>query len=530
MFDSSFTAPRVLLAVCSLALSGTLLLQPRAMAAGSEKVSASVRIDTDAEMVQYDPMIFGGFIEHFHRQVYGGIFDPGSPLSDERGFRLDVIEALKELNMPVVRWPGGCFASAYHWLDGVGPERMAVYDKHWHVEDPNTFGTDEFILWCKAVGTEPYIAVNAGTGTIEEMSDWVEYCNQTLGKWARLRKANGFPEPHGVKYWSIGNENYGIWEPGTKTREEWPMLVREAAQLMQAVDPNIQLFAPTEQRGDWIIPLLKTAGGRLSFLSIHGYWDALWGKPGSPVADYMTCMEWAEQPERQIAWTAALITKRYRRRIRIAFDEWNLRSWHHPLTNGGMASPADIAARDLNDRNSDYTMADAVFSAGFFNACLRHADVVGMANISPIVNTRGPLFVHPEGIVKRTTFHVMKMYANQLETHVAKAKTTSDPLVDEKGSVAAVEAIATCDANRESWRIAIINRHPAQDAEVRIHLGSRPVTGRHRATILSGDGPDAYNGIEKSNRVVPEDIELEFRRGVVELPPHSITIVDMPGE
>ena len=217
MFDSWFTASRVLFTVCSLALFGTLVLQPRAMAAGSEKVSANVRIDTDAEIVLYDPMLFGGFIEHFHRQIYGGIFEPGSPLSDESGFRVDVIEALKELNMPVVRWPGGCFVSAYQWLDGVGAERTPAYDKAWRVEDPNTFGTDEFVLWCKAVGTEPYIAVNAGTGTIEEMSDWVEYCNQTLGKWAALRKANGFEKPHNVKYWSIGNENWGVHEPGTRT-------------------------------------------------------------------------------------------------------------------------------------------------------------------------------------------------------------------------------------------------------------------------------------------------------------------------
>jgi alpha-N-arabinofuranosidase len=523
MFDSPYTASRVLFTVCSLALSGTLLVQPRAMAAGSEKVSANVRIDTDAEMVHYDPMIFGGFIEHFHRQIYGGIFEPGSPLSDERGFRVDVIEALKELNMPVVRWPGGCFVSAYHWLDGVGPERTPAYDKAWRVEDPNTFGTDEFVLWCKAVGTEPYIAVNAGTGTIEEMSDWVEYCNQTLGKWARLRKANGFPEPHGVKYWSIGNENWGLHEPGTKTKEEWPILVREAAQLMQAVDPNIKLFAPALDTEEWTVPLIEIAGHRLDYISIHGYWT--WGYPP---ANYMACMRRAERPEEKIVRTVEMIkNSRHKRRIRIAFDEWNTRGWHHPNAPDRRVSPADIAARDLNDRNSDYTMADAVFSAGLLNACLRHADFVTMANISPIVNTRGPLFVHPEGIVKRTTFHVTKMYANQLASHVAKAEITSDPPMGGRSKVAPVDAVATCDADRKNWRIALINRHPEQDADVRIHLGDRPVTGRHAATVLSGDSPDAYNGIEQPNRVVPEQVELSFTNGAVQLPPHSVTIVEV---
>jgi len=525
MFAGTPTFPTVLFTVSSLALSATFVLQPQAIAAGDASVSAKVRIDTDADLVAYDPMIFGGFIEHFHRQIYGGIFEPGSPLSDERGFRVDVIEALKELNMPVVRWPGGCFVSAYHWLDGVGPERTPAYDKAWRVEDPNTFGTDEFVLWCKAVGAEPYIAVNAGTGTIEEMSDWVEYCNQTLGKWARLREANGYPEPHGVKYWSIGNENYGPWEPATRTREEWPMLVREAAQLMQAVDPNIQLFAPTMEREDWVTPLLRTAGPKLSFLSIHKYWDELWEKAGSPVADYMTCMKWTELPEKQIAGMSDLITEPYRKRIRIAFDEWNLRSWHHPNTPAGLASPADIAARDLHDRNSDYTMADAVFSAGFFNACLRHADIITMANISPIVNARGPLFVHPEGIVKRTTFHVMKMYANRLGSRVAKTEVEAERLVSGGRSVSVADAIATTDDTGTVWSIALVNRHPSKEVVCELQLKNILLDGTFEATVLAGDSPEAYNDIENPNRVTPESRQLTFTKGVCELPPHSLTIV-----
>jgi alpha-N-arabinofuranosidase len=131
-------------------------------------------------------MIFGQFIEHFHRQVYGGIFEPGSPLSDRDGFRTDVVEALRELKIPIVRWPGGCFVSSYHWLDGVGPDRQPAYDKAWGV-DPNTFGMVEFVKWCRLIGTEPFICINSGMGTLEEMSDWVEYCNLNIGKASQLR-------------------------------------------------------------------------------------------------------------------------------------------------------------------------------------------------------------------------------------------------------------------------------------------------------------------------------------------------------
>jgi len=155
------------------------------------ELDACVSIDPYRGGVPFDPSIFGQFLEHFHRQVYGGIYDPGSPLADERGFRLDVIRALRELRVPVVRWPGGCFVSAYHWLDGVCAHRQPSYDKAWRVEDPNTFGTNEFVTWCREIGAEPYICTNAGTGTPEEMSNWVEYCNlATEGRWAKLRQAH----------------------------------------------------------------------------------------------------------------------------------------------------------------------------------------------------------------------------------------------------------------------------------------------------------------------------------------------------
>ena len=149
-----------------------------------DHLQATVTIDTDAPAVPYSPMIFGGFIEHFDGQIYGGLFEPGSPLSDERGFRKDVIARVKELKLSVVRWPGGCFASGYHWKDGVGKHRKPMPDPSGASTDPNTFGTDEFVEWCRRVGCEPYICTNAGNGTPEEMRDWVEYCNGTQGPYA----------------------------------------------------------------------------------------------------------------------------------------------------------------------------------------------------------------------------------------------------------------------------------------------------------------------------------------------------------
>ena len=491
----------------------------------AEAPAATLEIQSSEQPLKYDRMIFGGFIEHFHRQIYGGIFEPGSALSDENGFRKDVIEALRELKMPVVRWPGGCFASAYHWVDGVGPKRTPAFDKAWRVEDPNTFGTDEFVSWCRAVGTEPYICVNAGTGTLEEMSDWVEYCNQTLGKWAALRRANGHPEPYGVTYWSIGNENYGPWEPASRTAEEWPMLVREAAQLMQAVDPSIKVFAPVIAEESWALPTLRVAGRKLDYISIHEYYDALWEQPVA--SDYLTCMSWADKPEQHIVRTKAILDKAGVDHVRIAFDEWNLRSWHHPNTPGERATEEDIAARVVADENSTYTMADALFSAGFYNACLRHADKVKMANIAPIVNTRGPIFVHPKGIVKRTTFHVMQMYANKLGPNVVPIKFSSDRLPRPADKVASVDALVTCDDAQKHWRIALINRHPELAATVTVKIDRQAVSGTFSATVLSSDHHDAFNDIEQPDRVTPESVSLRFVDGKIALPPHSLSIVSV---
>jgi len=236
--------------------------------------TGELNVDFNAPLKPFSRMLFGQFLEHFHREVYGGVFEQGSPLSDKDGFRLDVIEALRELKVPIVRWPGGCFVSAYHWRDGVGRDRHSSFNKAWGVEEPNTFGTDEFVKWCRLIGCEPYICTNAGTGTQEEMSDWVEYCNlKDQGQNAKMRIANGNPNPFNVRYWSIGNENYLGGEIGGKTVEEWAPLVREAAKMMRAVDSSIKVLAAATVRGDWTPPLLKAAGRYLDFISIHGYWD-----------------------------------------------------------------------------------------------------------------------------------------------------------------------------------------------------------------------------------------------------------------
>jgi len=497
----------------------------------SERAEAVVTIDTDAPSVAYSPMLFGGFIEHFHRQIYGGLYEPGSRLSDENGFRKDVIQALRELKLSVVRWPGGCFASGYHWKDGVGANREPTFDMVWGVEDPNTFGTDEFVRWCRLVGCAPYICTNAGNGTPEEMREWVEYCNGTEGRYAQLRTDNGHSEPLNVRYWSVGNENWGGHEIGHKSPQQWGPLVSESAELMLGVDPDLKLLAAATPTRDWTLPLLAAAGKHLDSVAIHKYWLPCWQEELRP--DYTSCILLSDGPERTISRVIDVIEEAgYRGEIKIAFDEWNLRGWHHPGFPRKQASADDdpgvrelIAAREINADADQYTMADALFSASFLNACLRHAEDVAMAAIAPIVNTRGPLYVHRDGIVRRTTFHTLAMYANELQGRVGRLDLESGMLVQGERFIPVLDAVATVDELGKTWAVALVNRHPIETVACTVKLKDVSLDGTYEAIVLAGDSPDAFNDVERPDRVVPKRMQLTFTQGVVRLLPHSLTIV-----
>ena len=496
-----------------------------------ETLEATVTIPVKAETRPYSPMIFGGFLEHFGKQIYGGVFEPGSPLADENGFRTDVIAALRELKVPIVRWPGGCYVSGYHWADGVGRRRTPTDDMAWGVVEPHTFGTDEFVQLCRLAGWQPYICNNAGNGTVAEMQAWVEYCNARSGPFAQQRTDNGHAEPWNVTIWSIGNENWGQHEIGYKPIEQWAPLVREAAKAMKAADPTIQLTAAALPTREWTLPLLEQAGLYLDYLSIHSYWLGLWKNNEMP--DYLTCIMKSEGPEELIAnYVRVLEESGYRGRIKIAFDEWNLRGWHHPgfprKTVQDYDNPeiiALVAARERNLIASQYTMADALFSASFFNACLRHAEDVAMANIAPLVNTRGPLYVHRKGIVRRTHFYTMAMYANLLGPRVAETTVEAGPLAHGDRIVPVVDAIATTDEAGANWSIALVNRHPSQEIACKLVIRDIPLDGQHPATILSGDSPEAYNDVAHPNRVIPKNTQMTFYQGTSKLPPHSLTIL-----
>lgn len=494
-----------------------------------------LHVNRKRRLGQRDPMIYGHFIEHFHRQIYGGIYDPGNPLSDEDGLRTDVLDAMRHIKVPVLRWPGGCFVSSYHWKDAVGEKRTPFFDKAWRVEDPNTFGTDEYVNMCRKIGCEPYICTNAGTGTAEEMSDWVEYCNlENEGQYARWRIANGYEKPHKVKYWSVGNENYGAWEIGAKSAEEWGRLVAEASKMIKHVDPETELTAAALTDLDWNINLLRMSGQFLDWISIHRYWDDV--HEHNDLADYETVMAFTNHTGDSIRKVRGLLEAMgLEKKIRIAFDEWNLRGWCHPnahTVSQGVTKEDYLYPRDLNDDNSKYTMADAVFSACFLNECNRNCDIVGMANFAPIVNTRGCIYTYKEGIVLRSTYHVFDLYVNYLGDVILDAWSEGMKSMEARNSASGqtettelIDVLATEFSDREGAALAIVNKHPDEAQEITLDLEAE---GEAVLYYIAGSSTESYNDVDREEvHIQREDMGVYTPGMRVSVKPHSVGVIQI---
>ena len=490
---------------------------------------STVTINFDRIIGVRDTMIYGQFIEHFHRQIYGGFFCPGSRLSNNKGFRIDVLNALRRISPRIIRWPGGCFVSAYHWRDGVG-ERRTSFDKAWRVEDPNSFGTDEFVELCREIGCEPYICTNAGTGAAEEMSDWVEYCNLPYEGWnAKQRIANGFAKPHKVKFWSIGNENYLSGEIGTKTAEEWAVLVTESAKMMKRVDPSIELSAAALPNANWNVKLLTHAGDYLDWISVHQYWD------GVPLANYEQTIAYTNNLDGSIKSIEGILAATgYSGKIRIAFDEWNLRGWYHPNSHGNTL-PIDkklyLTPRDENDKNSSYTMADTVFTACFLNTLLKNCETVRMANFSPTVNTRGLIYAYPEGIVLRGPYHVFDLFINQMGETVVDLwnQATSKIQVTNKAGnlvdVTQLDIVAT-RTKYDKAAISVVNKDPINTVDLNFKLYGMEASLWSIHTI-NGKSVDDYNDIDQPDNISISVREFSGEKNAlsVQIPPHSVNVL-----
>ena len=343
--------------------------------------------------------IFGGFIEHLGRAVYTGIYEPEHPTADENGFRNDVKELVKDLNMPITRYPGGNFVSGFNWLDAIGPqaERPVRADYAWRGIEPNTIGIDEFMKWCKDVGTVPVYTVNLGTNTPKAAQEIVEYCNFPGGTyWSDLRRKNGTEKPHDIKYWCLGNEMDGDWQIGHKTAEEYGRIAHEAAKMMKMVDRSIILCAcgssscgmPTFAH--WDEEIMRHLHHDVDYLSIHHYF----GNIDRNFPKFFASPEALDhQIESAIACcdAAAAKLKSMKKTMR-SLDEWNV--WYRGKSIVPGVAQWECASPILEET---YDMADVLVTGGALLSMIDHADRLKMACIAQTVNVIAPIMTQKGG-------------------------------------------------------------------------------------------------------------------------------------
>ncbi|HTU74560.1 MAG TPA: alpha-L-arabinofuranosidase C-terminal domain-containing protein [Trebonia sp.] len=485
-----------------------------------------IAIDPARAVGTIDRKLFGGFVEHLGHCIYGGLYEEGSPLSDERGFRTDVLGLLRELDLGVLRWPGGNFVSNYHWQDGIGPKgsRPRRPELAWGGEEPNTFGTDEFLAYCAELGTDPYICLNMGTGTLEEALAWVEYCNSARDTyWAARRRQNGRDRPYQVRYWALGNEMYGEWQVGQMSAEEY---VREATRWARAIrmlDPGAKLVGCGEAGWtDWDRVVIDGLAGLVDYHSIHIY-------TGSD--DYWTNVLQPHQAERAITTTAALIDRAaYSRGLaskpQIAYDEWNV--WYRTMT-------VDLAER--------YDFSDALAVATYLNIFVRNCARVRMANLAQMVNAIAPIVATPDGAAVQPIYYPFLLHARAaldlaVDTHVAGETIAPDLPPDasrwphrvaDLGPFTLLDAAASVSADRRRLAVTIVNRSAGSEP-ARVVLRDLSFDGAAAITTVTAGGAgdvSALAGIATTGVATGEERPAGAEVALT-LPPQSFTVIEAP--
>ena len=376
-------------------------------------MKAQIIINKNFVIGEIDKRIYGSFIEHIGRAVYNGIYEPTHVTADEMGFRGDVMKLIREIDVPIVRYPGGNFVSGYHWEDGTGDKskRPQKQDIAWFAVETNEVGIDEFQEWSKRAGTEVMMAVNLGTRGTEDAKNCIEYCNgETDTYYANLRRENGFEKPFDIKVWCLGNEMDGRWQIGTKTAEEYARLATETAKIMKWVDPSIELVASGSSNCgmatfvDWERTVLEHAYDYVDYISLHNYY-------GNRANDFPNFMAKSEEMDRYIKSAAAVCDavkakKRSKKTIHISFDEWNV--WYR--TMGQSIERWQKAPHFLEEV---YNFEDALLVGCMLMTLQNNCDRVKMACLAQLVNVIAPIMTENDGAAWVQTIFYPYLYASR---------------------------------------------------------------------------------------------------------------------
>jgi alpha-N-arabinofuranosidase len=496
---------------------------------------ARIYVDSRRTIAPLDRNMFGSFLEHLGRAIYEGIYDPASSLSDANGFRKDVIDEVRNLGVPIIRYPGGNFVSGYNWLDGVGPkkERPRILDKAWNTIDTNQFGTDEFMAWSKIVGARPLMGLNLGTGTAERAAALVEYCNLERGtKWSDLRRSHGIEQPYKVEPWCLGNEMDGPWQIGHMTASEYGLKAQDAARQMRAVDPALKLIAcgssgpgmPTYL--EWDREVLEQCYEYVDALSLHRY---IGNTPSETGGDSSKFVAMNLSMERQIAETLAVCDlvrghKRSPKKLWLSFDEWNVwyRARDAEATNGHEHEAPHLL-------EEVYNLEDALLVGGIINSLMRNADRIKIACLAQLVNVIAPLVTNAKGVLRQTICYPYSWALQWANGNVLNMLVESPTYeVSEMGPVAYLDVAGTLSPENGNVSAFILNRDLTKPHVVEINWQDKAPGKLLNSTVLTGSDLKAFNTFEDPRRVAPQAFEKPVTSGgrtKFEVPARSYTVI-----
>ncbi len=497
---------------------------------------ASIIVDADFAIGEINPRLFGSFVEHLGRAVYGGIYEPDHAAADANGFRQDVIELVKELGVTIVRYPGGNFVSGYNWEDGVGPQdqRPKQLDLAWFSTETNQVGTNEFMDWCKAATVEPMFAVNLGTRGAAEAQALLEYCNHPSGSaLSDLRASHGYAQPHEIKFWCLGNEMDGPWQICAKTAHEYGRLAKETAKLMRWVDPSIELAACGSSHRDmtsfaqWEYEVLDQCFEDVDYISLHTYFT----NPTSNTQHFLSALEPFESFIKEVISIADAVAAKRRspKKIMLSLDEWNV--WYRARKGLHAHQPNWPEAPKLLEEV--YDMQDALLVGGALISLVNNCDRVKAACIAQLVNVIGPIMTETGGAAwRQTIFHPFALMAK-----MAKGKALQCNLICNSQNVSGVGAMQdiktaiTFDKERKQISIFVLSRNLTEHTNLSVSIrGVRQALSVQSAWDIHDEDLTAVNDRDNPNRIRPKiftDVALKETEIELKIKPASWTVITL---
>ena len=492
-----------------------------------------------------DRRLFGSFLEHLGRAVYTGVYEPGSKLADAHGFRKDVIAQVKELGVPIIRYPGGNFVSGYNWLDGVGPKdkRPTVLDRAWNSIETNQFGTNEFMEWCHLVGTEPLLGFNLGTGTPEMAVALVEYCNLEKGtKWSDLRRQHGYEEPYRVKYWCLGNEMDGPWQMGHCTAREYGRKARDAARQIRVVDSTTKLIAcgssntilPTYLV--WDREVLEESYDQVDGISLHNYYGNTPELTGNSSARFLAMNLDMERQIQEITAVCDYVqgVLRSPKRLWLSFDEWNV--WYRARSTPYRDGKKTFAPHLLEEV---YNLEDALLVGGFLNTLLRESHRVRVACLAQIVNVIAPLVTNETSVLRQSIYYPFSWalkyaygrvldFKVRCETYPIKADGLRADFA-RNDDVPYLDVVATINPSNGQICLLMLNRDLESDRELVLEFRDPTPTKVLACETLAGPDLKASNSFAQPKRVAPQPLDAPQpgSRMTFKLPARSYSVAQL---